>query len=108
MVELSYDTEIRTVIFHNTITWIPIARQWLGKRIPATQVHAIIGSTLLGNGQVNTFPLKRVTIGSLLLSNGAVNRLRQQYRLCFPLGSCEVVIREANSEADSCCRSTEQ
>jgi hypothetical protein len=64
---------------------------------------------LLGNGPVDTFPLKRVTvIGNSLLNNGSVNRLRQQYRLCFPLGPCKVVIREANSEADSNCRSTEQ
>jgi hypothetical protein len=42
------------------------------------------------------------TIGRLLLDNGAIKRLRQKYRLCFPLGPCKVVIREANSEAGSC------
>jgi hypothetical protein len=72
-------------------------------------LHATIGSPLLGNRQLNTFPLKSVTtIGSVLLSNDAVNRLRQQYRLCFPLGSCKVVIRKANSEAGSFRRSIER
>jgi hypothetical protein len=93
----------------NIVTCIAIAKQRLDKRIPATHVHATIGSPLLGNGPVNTFPLKGVTtIGSPVLSNGAVNRLRQQYRLCFASGSCKVVIREANSESCSCCRTTEQ
>jgi hypothetical protein len=92
----------------NTVTCIPIPRQWLGERIPATHVHATIGSPLIDNSPVNTFPLKRVTIGSPLLSNGVVNRLRQQYRLCSPLGKCKVVIREANTEAGSYCRSIEQ
>jgi hypothetical protein len=93
----------------NNVTFIAIARQRIGKRIPATHVHVTIENPLLSNSPVNTFPLKRVTkIGSPLLSNGAVNKLRQQYRLCFPLGPCKVVIREANSKAGSCCRSTEQ
>jgi hypothetical protein len=55
------------------------ARQLLNKHISATQEHATIGRQLLGND--------------------AVNRLRQQYRLCFPLGPCKVVISEANSKA---------
>jgi hypothetical protein len=59
-----------------------IARQRLTKHIPATHEHS--------------------TIGSLLLGNCDVNRLRQQHGLCFPLGPCKVVIREANSEAGSC------
>jgi hypothetical protein len=69
-----------TVAKH-TVTCIPVARQWLGKWIPATHVHATIECPLLCNGSVNTFPLKRVTIGSPLLSNGAVTKLRQPYRL---------------------------
>jgi CO dehydrogenase/acetyl-CoA synthase alpha subunit len=36
----------------------------------------------------------RVTIESPLLGNGEVNKLHQQYRLCFPLGLCEVVIEK--------------
>jgi hypothetical protein len=43
------------------ITCIPIARQQVGKYIPATHEQA--------------------TIGRLLLSNDAVNRLHQQYML---------------------------
>jgi hypothetical protein len=43
---------------------IPIARQRVGKHIPATHENA--------------------TIGCILLGNNALNRLRQQYRLCFP------------------------
>jgi hypothetical protein len=96
-------------MYQHIVTYIPVARQRLGRRIPATHVDATIGSPLIGNGPLNTFPLKRVTtIGSQLLSNSAVNRLRQQYKLCFPLSPCKVVIREANSEAGSSCRSTEQ
>jgi hypothetical protein len=64
------------------VTCITIARQRVGKHIPATQEH--------------------VKIGRLLLGNGAVNRLRQKYRLRFPLGPCKVVIGELNSEAGSC------
>jgi hypothetical protein len=81
---------------------IPVARQRLGKRIPAKHMHATIGSPLLGNDPVNTFPLKRVTtIRSPLLNNGAANKLHLHYRPCFPLGPCKVVISEANSEACS-------
>jgi hypothetical protein len=69
------------------VTCISNTRQRLGKRIPATHVHATQGGPLLGNGPINT-SLKRVaTIGSPLLSNGAVNKICQQYRLCFPFGS---------------------
>jgi hypothetical protein len=83
---------------NNSVTFIPVARQRLCKRIPATHVHATIGSPSLGNGPVNTFPLKCVTtIGSPCLCNGALKELRQKYSLCFPLGPCKVVIREANS-----------
>jgi hypothetical protein len=57
---------------------------------------------LLGNSLVNDFSLQRVTtIGIPLESNGAVNKLNHHYRRCFLLGPCEVVIREANSEARS-------
>jgi hypothetical protein len=41
------------------VTFIPIAKQQVGKHIPATCEHA--------------------TVGRLLLANGAVNKLRQQY-----------------------------
>jgi hypothetical protein len=37
---------------------IPVGRQRLGKRIPATHMHATIGNLQLGNGPVNTFPAK--------------------------------------------------
>jgi hypothetical protein len=72
----------------NIVTNMTIARQRLNKHNPATQEHA--------------------TIGRQLLSNVAVNRLPQQDRLCFQFGPCKVVIREANSEAGSFFRSTEQ
>jgi hypothetical protein len=65
-----------------------IARKRVSKHIPETHEDETIGCLLLGNGQVNW--------------------LRLQYRLCFPLGPCKVVIREANSGVGSCCRSTEQ
>jgi hypothetical protein len=36
------------------VTCIPIARQRLGKHIPAKRTHATEGRPLLGNGPVNT------------------------------------------------------
>jgi hypothetical protein len=63
----------------NTVTCITIATQRVGEHIPAIHEHAATGRLLLGSF--------------------AVNRLRQQYRLCFPWGPCKVVIRESNSEA---------
>jgi hypothetical protein len=58
---------------------------------------------LLGNGSLNTFPRRRTrdTMGHLLLGNGAVDSLCQQYRLCFPWGPRNVVIRELISEVGS-------
>jgi hypothetical protein len=61
---------------------------------------------LLDNGSLNTFPKKqkRGKIGHSLLGNGTVNRLCQKYMLCFPWGTCKVVIRESSFEAGSCER----
>jgi hypothetical protein len=33
-----------------------------------------------------------------------LNRVRQQYRLCFPWCPCKVDIKESSSEAESCVR----
>jgi hypothetical protein len=53
---------------NNIVTCIAVDRQRLGKRIPATHMHAIIEIPFLGNGLLNTFPLKLVTTaGSPLL-----------------------------------------
>jgi hypothetical protein len=39
----------------NVVTYQPTARQWIGKNIPATNVHVTVeGYLLLGNGAVNT------------------------------------------------------
>jgi hypothetical protein len=46
---LSYSTLEEICI----VTCTPIARQRLGKRIPATHVHATIELLLLGNGAAN-------------------------------------------------------
>jgi hypothetical protein len=55
------------------VTRMPVVGQQLDERL-ATHMHAAIGSSFLGNGPVNTFPLKHLTtIGSQLLSNGAAN-----------------------------------
>jgi hypothetical protein len=43
-------------IYIYIVTCIPIARQRVGKHIPATHANAIIGRLLLGNGPVNTHP----------------------------------------------------
>jgi hypothetical protein len=51
---------------HNIVTCITIARQRVGKHIPAKHAHA--------------------TIGRLLLGNGAVNRLFNNKRQCFTWG----------------------
>jgi hypothetical protein len=45
-----------------------------------------------------------IKIGSPLLNNSEVNKLHHQYRLCFPLDLCKVVIKvikEMNLEARS-------
>jgi hypothetical protein len=56
--ELDESTPYHPVLFlydpYNIVTCIPIARQRLGKHIPATNVHSKIGCPLLGNGVVNT------------------------------------------------------
>jgi hypothetical protein len=38
---------------------MPIARQYVGKSIPATHLHATVGRLLQGNGTVNTLFNKR-------------------------------------------------
>jgi hypothetical protein len=40
--------------YRYSVMCIPIARQRVGKHIPATHAHATIGRLLLGNGAVNT------------------------------------------------------
>jgi hypothetical protein len=58
------------------VTCIPIARQQVGKHIPATHEQA--------------------TIGRLLLGNGAVNRLRQQCEL-FSVGSMQIGYKKCSA-----------
>jgi hypothetical protein len=37
----------------DSVTYIPIARQRVGKHIPTTHKHTTIGRNLVGNGAVN-------------------------------------------------------
>jgi hypothetical protein len=55
------------------VTCIPIARQRVGKNIPAENTSGTMGRLLLGNVVVNTHFNNR--------------------RLCFPWGPCKLVIR---------------
>jgi hypothetical protein len=41
---------------HYNVTYVPIARQRLGKHIPAKHMYATEGCPLLGNGPVNMPP----------------------------------------------------
>jgi hypothetical protein len=43
-------------LVENIVTYIPIARQRLGKHIPAKCAHATEGRPLLDNGPINMTP----------------------------------------------------
>jgi hypothetical protein len=49
-------TKYSNSITMNIVMCISIARQQVGKQIPATHAHVTIGHPLLGNGPVNMPP----------------------------------------------------
>jgi hypothetical protein len=50
------------------VTFMPNAKQRLGKHIPATHAQATIGHLLLGNGAVNTFRQHTVGVFRVVLA----------------------------------------
>jgi hypothetical protein len=55
-IELGVEAKDRDT-FYGTVTCMTIARERVGKQIPATQAHVTIeGHSLLGNGPANMHP----------------------------------------------------